>query len=148
MPGPRQPAVRRRTGPLLALGVAAVAVAATGCGSTSSDDGDGPGASDPATFASDCERLVGPDGLVERALAFGDEAGLAPADPEGDLDSDRLEVQDELFTVVSEGDDSLADPVGQLVDFLDDPQTYSDDEDLMEEVRGAAGEIEDLCAGS
>ncbi len=62
------------------------------------------------------------------------------------LDRERHEVQQALFEIVLTGDKKLANPVGQLVDFLDDPAAYLADADLTARVERAADEIRRVCA--
>ncbi|MEH3068568.1 MAG: hypothetical protein PGN15_11175 [Aeromicrobium erythreum] len=117
----------------------------TGC--SGPDDADG---ADPQTSASasasatlpsfdpsnPCPALVGDDGLVDRALAGSDLSR-----------DDRQSLQDALFTVVSSGPKNLQDPVGQLVDYLDDPAAYQPlDGSPDDEVTAAKRAIRSACS--
>ena len=71
-------------------------------------------AAPPSLDPSDpCPALVGDDGLVARALAAADGPAV-----------DRGPLQDEMFRVVLSGPRHLKDPVGQIIDYLDDPAAY------------------------
>jgi|GEM_PF-3957958 len=100
----------------------------TACG----DDSD-PTPTTSSAAAGPCDRLVGDGGLVEQALAV-----TEPQDGSG--------IQGELFDIVANGPAELQDPVGQLVDFLDDPQTYLTDGQPDETVTSAVAEIEAACS--
>lgn len=133
-----------RTLPVTAL-VLIVVFAVTACGSESSPSQSQPKASSSGTLTSNCEQLVGNRGLVARALALTYPDGVTSTNPDGNTDAFRLEVQDGLANIVFSGDKRLADPVGQLVDFLDDPPTYLRSKDLTAKVRRAAAEIRRTC---
>jgi len=67
------------------------------------------------TLAKDCEELVGSHGLVSLSLAFSDPGGIANSNPDGSADALRVEVQEDMFNIVTTGDDRLTEPVGRLV---------------------------------
>lgn len=117
-------------------------------GGCSGDDGSEAG-SDPATPAptspaasaatgalgTACADLLDDGGLVQQAL------DLADAEPQ-----DGTGVQGRLFAIVSDGPDQLSDPVGQLVDFLDDQEAYVEDGHLSSSVTDAVTRIGKICA--
>lgn len=55
-------------------------------------------------------------------------------------------VQGKLFEIVADGPDELSDPVGVLVDFLDDQKAYLDDGKPNQTVRNAVARIKRTCA--
>ena len=135
----------------LAIIVVVAALGLAGCGSSDSDQ-DAPSSpatssaaapssaaptssGDPATLDGGCDILLGDEDLLEAALAAG----------EGDDAAERQRVQDRLFTIVSAKNDSLADPVGQLVDYLDDPSAYVEDGELDASVTTAESDIRETC---
>ena len=134
----------RRLGAVLA---AAVLVVVGGC---SGDDGPKAG-SDPASSAptspaasasaatgalgTACSDLLDDGGLVQQTL------DLADAEPQ-----DGAGVQAKLFAIVSDGPKQLSDPVGQLVDFLDDQEAYIKDGHLDESITDAVTAIGKACA--
>lgn len=118
----------------------------SGCGT--SDGGDPaakPGISlsspDPATLAGACDILVGEGRAVQDALGF-------PRKKESSADKVlRDEVQEQLFSVVVANNKDLADPAGQLVDFLDDPEAYVENGQLSPTVLRAFSDIRETCEG-
>ncbi|MET0449147.1 MAG: hypothetical protein ABW004_12095 [Aeromicrobium sp.] len=98
-----------------------------------SDDGEA--ATDPATLEGGCEILLGDDGALDAALAFRDS---------GD-DDERTRVQERIFAIVTAENESLADPAGQLVDYLDDPDAYIEDGKLSSTITTAVSDIRETC---
>ncbi|ALX06260.1 hypothetical protein AERYTH_16925 [Aeromicrobium erythreum] len=117
----------------------------TGCGGTSgTESGAADASASPSASATvpsldpsnPCPALTGDDGLVDRALAGADLSG-----------DERQSLQDTLFAVVSSGPKDLQDPVGQLVDYLDDPEAYQPlDGGSDDEVTAAAKAIRSACS--
>lgn len=126
---------------------AIIAPAIAACGSESSPVQPNSSIASFGTLAADCEQLVGGQGLVSRALAYTHPEEVVTADPYGNTDDFRFETQDVLARIVFAGDRRLADPVGQLVDFLDDPPAYLRSEDLTAKVQSAGAKIRKICAG-
>jgi major membrane immunogen (membrane-anchored lipoprotein) len=130
--------------------VLATAIAATllsGCGSSDSsgDPAVKPGTNrstpDPATLAGACDILVGEGRAVQEALGF-------PRKNESSADEAlRFEIQEQLFSVVVANNKDLADPAGQLVDFLDDPEAYIENGELAPIVLRAFSDIRETCEG-
>lgn len=123
----------RRLGVLLAV---LLLTALTAC----SDDEPKPSPSPDPTSATGrlgdaCDRLLGVEDLVQQAL---DLANGEPLNGQG--------VQGKLFEIVADGPDELSDPVGVLVDFLDDQKAYLDDGKPNKTVRDAVARIERTCA--
>ena len=88
------------------------------CGTWTLEDDTKQATADPATIAGACDILVGKGHTVQDAMEF-------PKDKETAADEQRRgEIQDQLFTIVVANTKGLADPAGQLVDFLDDPDEY------------------------
>ena len=82
--------------------------------------------------------------MVARALAYAN-GGVVSADPNNNTDDFRLETQDRLARIVFTGNKKLAEPLGTLVDFLDDPPTYLRSKKLVARVRRAADKVERIC---
>lgn len=142
----------RSPGPLVVvLSIAALGLA--GCGSSDSageEDGTAPSSSvpstpapssaaptsdaDPATLEGGCDILLGDEGILDAALA------ITTSD-----DPDRERVQNRLLAIVSAENDSLADPAGQLVDYLDDPAEYIEDGEPDVSVTTADADIRETC---
>ncbi|MCO7239073.1 hypothetical protein [Aeromicrobium sp. CnD17-E] len=126
--------------PLAAIGLALL----TGCGGSDDDGSSADASASPSASAAlpsldpanPCPALVGDDGLVDRALAG------------ADLSHDeRQSLGEALFPVVSSGPKNLQDPVGQLVDYLDDPEAYQPlDGGSDDEVTAAAKAIRSACS--
>ncbi|KRC63715.1 hypothetical protein ASE12_02390 [Aeromicrobium sp. Root236] len=96
---------------------------------------------DPATLAGGCEILMGKGKVAQAALGFTGKKESA-ADK-----ASRGRLQDQLFTVVGANNPKLADPAGQLVDFLDDPAAYLDDDGKVgSTVLRAFSDIQKACA--
>ena len=112
------------------------------CGRWQRENRAKPESADPATLAGGCEILVGGDGLAQQALTF-------PKKPESAADKRlRHEIQDKLSSVVFENaHKNLANPAGQLVDFLDDPTAYVEAGKLSNSVTRAYARIQKACAG-
>lgn len=120
-----------------ALGLAALVLVA-GCGSHS---GGGPEArhADPATHEGACSILVGEDDLVQRTLAFGHR-------PAGERDISTLaHLQDRLFSVVVARAPGLWSAAGELVDYLDDPDSYNRGTGTIPSVEAAVVRINTVC---
>ncbi|MET0929362.1 MAG: hypothetical protein ABWX74_07580 [Aeromicrobium sp.] len=94
-----------------------------------------PSTADPATLEGGCEILLGDEGVLDAALAF----------PESDDDAERTRVQERLFAIVAAENDSLGDPAGQLVDYLDDPAAYIVDGELSSTITAAEADIRETC---
>jgi hypothetical protein len=135
----------------LAIMVTVAALGLAGCGASDSD-GETPSSpatsaaapptsaapassGDPATLEGGCDILLGDEDLLAAALAAG----------EGDDAAERQRVQERLFTIVSAKNESLADPVGQLVDYLDDPSAYVEDGELDASITTAEADIGATC---
>ena len=82
-----------------------------------------------------CDRLVGRENLVQQTL---DLADGEPLNGQG--------VQGKLFEIVADGPEELSDPVGVLVDFLDDQSAYLDDGEPNKKVTDAVARIKQICA--
>lgn len=143
-----RPAPRRRTATAATAFAAALALLA-GCSGGDGSDGDGTdgrtsdGAA-PLTVVGACSQLVGPAAtLVDDALGAGDavtESNGAAADVTA-----AAAVQEKLFAIVSAGPDQLQDPVGLMVDYLDDPAAFEDPEGISDKVTGAVTSIDTIC---
>lgn len=95
-----------------------------------------PDASPTMTMESTCDDLVGHAGLVAQAMA-GAQASKAA----------RTWVQGRLFEIVASGPATLQDPVGQLVDYLDDPVVHQPlDGGPDDEVTRAADVVLSVCS--
>lgn len=109
------------------------------CGTWTREDSTKPATADPATLAGACEILVGKGQAVQDAMEF-------PKDKETAADEQlRDEIQQRLFTVVTANNKELADPAGQLVDFLDDPEEYVEDGKPVALITDAVSEIRSTC---
>jgi hypothetical protein len=82
------------------------------------EDGNKSASADPATVAGACEILVGQEHVLDDAMEF------PKQDESTEDEARREEVQGRLFAIVVANNKELADPAGQLVDFLDDPEEY------------------------
>lgn len=111
------------------------------CSTWTLEDSTKSATADPATLAGACDILVGEGRAVQEALGF-------PRKKESSADETRRgQIQDRLFTVVVAGHKDLADPAGQLVDFLDDPEEYVEDGQLSPSVLRAFSDIRETCEG-
>ena len=109
------------------------------CSTWTLEDGTKSASVDPASVAGACEILVGKDHAVQDALEF-------PKDKETAADEQRRgEIQDRLFTVVVANTKGLADPAGQLVDFLDDPDEYIENGKPVALITDAVSRIRSTC---
>jgi hypothetical protein len=109
------------------------------CSTWTREDGTKPTTADPGTLAGACDILVGEGRAVQDALGF-------PRKHESSADEKlRGEIQDRLFIVVAADNKDLADPAGQLVDFLDDPEAYVEDGKLDSLILNAFSDIRDTC---
>lgn len=104
----------------------------------------GPRSDDPATMAGGCAILTGKSGAVAQAMRFYPVPDKSAAD-----ERRRAETQDRLFALVAANNPKLADPAGQLVDFLDDPAGYVNaDGKLDDSISSAVRTIETACGSS
>lgn len=103
---------------------------------------DGPRSDDPATLVGGCAILSGKSGALAQAMTY------VPGreDTEAIDDRRRGEIQDWLFAVVQAENPKLAAPAGQLVDFLDDPAGYVDEDgELSDSVIAAIATMQSEC---
>jgi hypothetical protein len=100
----------------------------------------GPRSDDPATLAGGCAILTGESGAMAQALKYPIE-NEPPADEQR-----RSEIQNRLFAIVTANNPKLADPAGQLVDYLDDPEAYvAEDGRLVDLITEAVDAIKKAC---
>lgn len=130
---------------VLATAIAAVLMSGCGTSDSSGDPAVSPGTNlsspDPVTLAGACDILVGEGRAVQEALGF-------PRKQESSADRVlRGEIQEQLFSVVVADNKDLADPAGQLVDFLDDPEAYVENGQLSSTVLQAFSSIREICKG-
>lgn len=118
------------------IGVSALLMASACGGDDAAPADDDPTQAD--TEAGVCETLLGADlaggGLVDEVF----EVHTAPLE-------ERFSTQDALFTIVVEGPEDLTDPVGTLVDYLDDPAVYIEDGQPSDTVEEALQMIHTAC---
>jgi hypothetical protein len=123
--------------------MAALLLASCGSGSDgSSSDGPSrsPSTNDPATVEGACRIMLdGPDDLLQQTLSFARPESASAADS-------SAAIQKKLFTIVAAEQETLADPVGVLVDFLDDPSAYVKDGKVDDSITQAAATIRKTCA--
>lgn len=108
------------------------------CRGWTREDGSRPRTPDPNTLAGGCEIMLGQDDLVQAALDY----GRHPSTRTGDK---YFRFQERTFAVVAEHSTVLWQPVGDLIDYLDDPVTYNNDPDLYTRVTRAVGSIHRAC---
>jgi hypothetical protein len=128
-----------------AFSIVMTALLLSSCGSGSDGSGSdrssrSPTTNDPATVEGACRIMLdGPDDLLRQTLSFPRPKSASAA---------RLSstIQEQLFTIVASGQETLAEPVGVLVDFLDDPRAYSEDGKLDDSITEAADTIRRTCA--
>ena len=109
------------------------------CSTWTLEDDSTSASADPATVAGACEILVGKDHTLDAAMAF-------PKQNESSADKAlRGEVQERLFSIVVANNKELADPAGQLVDFLDDPEEYIEDGKPVALITDAVAKIRSTC---
>ncbi|MET0820614.1 MAG: hypothetical protein ABWY58_06595 [Aeromicrobium sp.] len=56
-------------------------------------------------------------------------------------------IQEQMFTIVAAEQETLAEPVGVLIDFLHDPRYYVKDGRIDDSITEAAATIRSTCAG-
>jgi hypothetical protein len=109
------------------------------CSTWTLEDDSTSASADPATVAGACEILVGKDHTLDDAMAF-------PKQKESAADKAlRGDVQERLFSIVAANNEELADPAGQLVDFLDDPEEYIEDGKPVTLITDAVAKIRSTC---
>jgi hypothetical protein len=123
--------------------MAAVLLSSCGSGSdgSSSDGSSRPSpTNDPATVEGACRIMLdGPDDLLQQTLTFPRPKSASAADR-------SAAIQEQLFEIVAAEQETLADPVGVLVDFLDDPRAYTKDGKLDDSITQAVATIRTTCA--
>jgi hypothetical protein len=104
------------------------------------EDARSPKTNDPTTIEGACRIMLdGPDDLLRQTLSF-------PRPKSSSAARLSATIQEQLFTIVASGQETLAEPVGVLVDFLDDPRAYSKDGKPDDSITQAAATIRNTCA--